>query len=305
METRLTATPEDAGLRLDVFLAARLPELSRSAAARLAEEGRVLRDGKPCKKNYKLAGGETLSVTIPAPVAMDALPQDLPLSVVYEDGDVIVIDKPKGMVVHPAAGNPDGTVVNALLAHCGDSLPGVGGALRPGIVHRIDKDTSGLLIAAKNDFAHRALSAQLKDHSLARTYEAVVVGALRDDTGTVDAPIGRSLKNRKKMAVVSGGRPARTHYEVLARCPGYTYVRCRLETGRTHQIRVHMAHLGHPIAGDALYGGGDRGLTGQCLHARALTFVHPRTGERMTLTCPLPPEFREFLRKIGAEDGKV
>lgn len=303
--TRLTATPEDAGARLDVFLANRLPELSRSAAARLAEEDNVLLSGRPCRKNYKLTGGEAFEILLPELKPMDAKPQEIPLDVIFEDNWIIVINKPKGMVVHPAAGNPDGTLVNALLAHCGDSLSGVGGTLRPGIVHRIDKDTSGLLIAAKNDTAHRALAAQLKDHTLARTYEAVVVGTLKEDSGTVDAPIGRSMKDRKKMAVVIGGRPARTHWEVLGRYPGYTHVRCRLETGRTHQIRVHMAHIGHPVTGDTVYGGGARGLTGQCLHARELRFIHPGTGESMTLSCPLPEEFRRFLGMIGALDGEV
>ena len=305
METSLKAASEDAGTRLDVFLAARLADTTRSAAARLLAEGCVRLGGRPCRKNYRLTGGETFAVTLPEPKPMAARPQDLPLRVVYEDADVIVIDKPKNMVVHPAAGNPDGTVVNALLAHCGGSLSGIGGTLRPGFVHRFDKDTSGLLIAAKYDFAHRALSAQLRDHTLARTYEAVVVGALPEDAGTVDAPIGRSPKNRKKMAVVADGRPARTHWEVLGRYPGYTHVRCRLETGRTHQIRVHMAWLGHPVAGDTVYGGGARGLHGQCLHARELTIVHPRTGERMTLSCELPEEFTAFLRQIGADHGEV
>lgn len=305
MEIRLAAGSEDAGLRLDVFLASKLPELTRSAAQRLLEDHCVLSGGKPCKKNYKLLGNETFFVTLPEPKPADAVPQDIPLDVVYEDDWVIAVNKPKGMVVHPAAGNPDGTLVNALLAHCGDSLSGVGGTLRPGIVHRIDKDTSGLIIAAKNDAAHRGLAAQLKDHSLSRTYEAVVVGCLKEDSGTVDAPIGRSPKNRKKMAVVSDGRNARTHWEVLGRYPGYTHVRCRLETGRTHQIRVHMAYIGHPIAGDTVYGGGARGLSGQCLHARELRFIHPQTGERIALACPLPEEFRRFLQSIGARNGEI
>lgn len=305
IKTCLTAGPEDAGTRLDVFLTLRLPEITRSAAARLIDENCVLLGDKPYKKNYKLIGDEVVFVTLPDPKPMDARPQDIPLDVIYEDDCLIVINKPKGMVVHPAAGNPDGTLVNALLAYCGDSLSGIGGTLRPGIVHRIDKDTSGLLIVAKNDMAHRLLAAQLKDHSLARTYEAVVVGTLKEDRGTVDAPIGRSTKNRKKMAVIENGRPARTHWEVLGRYPGYTYIRCRLETGRTHQIRVHMAYLGHPVAGDTVYGGGARGLSGQCLHARELCFIHPRTGEKMTLSCPLPEEFQRFLHMIGAVDGEI
>ena len=297
----LTAGAEDRGRRLDQFLADGVEELTRSAAQRLAEEQRVLLDGRPLKKNYKITGGETLEVSLPDPEPIDAVPQDIPLDIVYEDGDVLVINKPKGMVVHPAPGNPDGTVVNAVLYHCGSSLSGIGGAFRPGIVHRIDKDTSGLLIVAKNDRAHLCLSAQLKDHTLARTYEAVVIGTLKEDRGTVDAPLDRSPKDRKKMAVVPGGRRAVTHYEVLARYPGYTHVRCRLETGRTHQIRVHMASLGHPVAGDTVYGPAKQkyDLQGQCLHARELTFLHPADGRKMHLKCELPGYFTDFLNKLG------
>ena len=303
MDTRtLTATTESAGARLDAFLAARLPDLTRSAAARLCTQGQVTAGGKPLAKNYRLTGTETVEVTLPEPEILDAVPQDIPLDVVYEDGDVIVVNKPKGLVVHPAPGHPDGTLVNALLYHCGESLSGVRGALRPGIVHRIDRDTSGLIIAAKNDFAHQKLSAQLSDHSLARTYECVVVGNLREDSGTVDAPIGRDKRDRKKMAVVPDGRRAVTHWEVIARYPGFTHVRCRLETGRTHQIRVHMAYLGHPILGDTVYGAKKPvpGLQGQCLHAVGLRFVHPRTGETVALTCPLPEEFQRELKKLEA-----
>ena len=280
--TALTAGPEAAGERLDSFLAARLPGLTRSAAARLIETGQVLVDGKPARKSARLAGGETVEVTLPDPEPADTLPQDIPLDVVYEDDD------------------PDGTLVNALLHHCGGSLSGVGGELRPGIVHRIDRDTSGLIIAAKNDAAHQALAAQLADHTLARTYEAVAAGSFREDAGTVDAPIGRCPSDRKKMAVVPNGKRAVTHWEVLERFPGYTYVRCRLETGRTHQIRVHMAHLGHPIYGDTVYGGKKPvpGLTGQCLHAVGLRFVHPRTGETVELSCPLSGEFQALLEKL-------
>ena len=298
--TALTAGPEAAGERLDSFLTARLPGLTRSAAARLIETGQVLVDGKPARKSARLAGGETVEVTLPDPEPADALPQDIPLDVVYEDDDVIVVIKPSGLVVHPAPGHPDGTLVNALLHHCGGSLSGVGGELRPGIVHRIDRDTSGLIIAAKNDAAHQALAAQLADHTLARTYEAVAAGSFREDAGTVDAPIGRCLSDRKKMAVVPNGKRAVTHWEVLERFPGYTYVRCRLETGRTHQIRVHMAHLGHPIYGDTVYGGKKPvpGLTGQCLHAVGLRFVHPRTGETVELSCPLSGEFQALLEKL-------
>ena len=298
--TILTATPEAAGQRLDAFLAETLPELTRSAAQRLIAEGLVTVDGKAPAKSLKLSGGETVAVTVPEPEEAQALPEDIPLDVVYEDDDVIVVNKPVGMVVHPAPGHSGGTLVNALLHHCGDSLSGIGGELRPGIVHRIDRDTSGLIIAAKNDFAHQALSAQLQDHSLCRTYEAVVIGNLREDSGTVNAPIDRNPKDRKKMAVVPGGRPAVTHWQVLERFPGYTYVRCRLETGRTHQIRVHMAYIGHPLYGDTVYGAKKAapGMTGQCLHAVGLTFRHPRTGETVELSCPLNEEFTAFLRKL-------
>ncbi len=300
-KTILQTPPEAAGERLDSFLSAALPGVTRSAAQRLIGEGLVLVDGRTGAKSQKLAGGETLAVALPEPEPAQALPQDIPLDVVYEDGDVIVVNKPVGMVVHPAPGHPDGTLVNALLYHCGGSLSGVGGALRPGIVHRIDRDTSGLIIAAKNDFAHQALAAQLQDHSLARTYEAVVVGGLPSDSGTIDAPIGRHGTDRKKMAVTDrGGRAAVTHYQVLERYPGCTYVRCRLETGRTHQIRVHMASIGHPIYGDTVYGAKKPvpGMTGQCLHAVGLRFIHPRTGEAVELACPLNGEFQALLRRL-------
>ena len=300
MEKRILQAGPEAAARLDAFLAAELDELTRSAAARLIDEGRVLVDGKRPAKSFKLSGGETIAVELPNPEPLDVAPQDIPLDVVYEDGDVIVVNKPKGLVVHPAPGHPDGTLVNALLHHCGASLSGVGGVLRPGIVHRIDRDTSGLIIAAKNDFAHQKLAAQLADHTLARTYECIVIGNLREDSGTVDAPIGRCPADRKKQAVVSDGRRAVTHWEVLARYPGFTHVRCRLETGRTHQIRVHMAHIGHPILGDTVYGVKKpvSGLQGQCLHAVGLQFVHPRTGEIVALTCPLPGEFQRQLAKL-------
>ena len=301
METRtLQVNPEDTGTRLDAWLAGQLPDVTRSAAARLCEEGRVTAAGKPLAKNYRLSGGEAVSVTLPDPEPVDVAPQDIPLDVVYEDSDVIVVNKPKGLVVHPAPGHPDGTLVNALLHHCGDSLSGIGGELRPGIVHRIDRDTSGLLIAAKNDFAHQKLSAQLQDHTLARIYRCIVIGNLREDSGTVDAPIGRHPADRKKMAVVAGGRSAVTHWSVLERFPGYTYVECRLETGRTHQIRVHMAHIGHPILGDTVYGAKKPvpGLQGQCLHAVGLRFLHPRTGELVELWCDLPEAFQTQLRKL-------
>ena len=301
MEQRTIQTPESAE-RIDALLARSLPELTRSAAQRLLAQGAVTKDGAPVKKNYKTAPGDTFVVTLPDAAPSELVAQDLPLDVVYEDDDLIVVNKPRGMVVHPAPGHEDGTLVNALLAHCGDSLSGVGGERRPGIVHRIDKDTSGLLVAAKNDFAHLALSAQLADHTMARTYEAVVCGNLREDAGTVDAPIGRHPTDRKRMAVTQkNARRAVTHWSVIARYNGYTHIRCELETGRTHQIRVHMAHIGHPLLGDLVYGHKrpEKGLSGQCLHARALRFLHPRTGELVTFSCPLPDYFQDVLAVDG------
>ena len=297
---RLRASEENKNQRLDAFLASSLDGLTRSQATRLIESGEVAVNERAVSKSYKLAGGEDIAVTLPEPEPVEAVPQDIPLDVVYEDADVIVVNKPSGMVVHPAPGHPDGTLVNALLYHCAGTLSGIGGALRPGIVHRIDRDTSGLIIAAKNDAAHQYLSAQLADHTLARTYECIVVGKLREDRGTVDAPIARHPTDRKRMAVVAGGREAVTHWEVIARYPGYTHVRCRLETGRTHQIRVHMAYIGHPILGDTVYGAKKEvpGLTGQCLHAVGLRFLHPRTHEVVELSCPLPEEFTRMLQKI-------
>ncbi len=302
MTRELTAATEHAGVRLDAFLSAD-GALTRSQAARLIAEGRVRVNGKPAAKSARLSGGETVTVDVPQLRETALPPQDIPLDVVYEDDDVIVVNKPTGLVVHPAPGHPDGTLVNALLHHCGDSLSGIGGEKRPGIVHRIDRDTSGLIIAAKNDAAHLALSAQLKDHSLSRTYECLVTGNMKQDSGTVDAPIGRSSADRKKMAVVPTGRRAITHWEVVARYPGVTHLRCRLETGRTHQIRVHMAYIGHPILGDTVYGAKKPvpGLTGQCLHATGLRFIHPRTGEPVELHCPLPPEFTAMLQKLQSK----
>ena len=300
MEQRTIQTQESAE-RIDALLARSLPELTRSAAQRLLAQGAVTKDGAPVKKNYKTAPGDTFVVTLPDAAPSELVAQDLPLDVVYEDRDVIVVNKPTGMVVHPAPGHPDGTLVNALLYHCGESLSGIGGQKRPGIVHRIDRDTSGLIIAAKNDAAHLALAAQLADHTLARTYECLAVGNFREDSGTVDAPIGRHPVDRKRMAVVrQGGREAVTHWEVIARYPGVTHLRCRLETGRTHQIRVHLAYIGHPILGDTVYGAKKpvAGLTGQCLHAVGLRFIHPRTGEPVELTCPLPEEFVRMLEKL-------
>ena len=300
MSEHIEITAEESGERIDALLARLVPELTRSAAQRLLEEGLVTLRGVPVKKNRRTEPGEVYAALLPEPELPEPEPQDIPLDIVYEDADVVVVNKPRGMVVHPAPGHPDGTLVNALLWHCGASLSGVGGERRPGIVHRIDKDTSGLIIAAKNDYAHQFLSAQLADHTLARTYECIVVGNLREDSGTVDAPIARDSRDRKRMAVVPGGRRAVTHWEVIARYPGYTHVRCRLETGRTHQIRVHMAYLGHPILGDTVYGAKKAvpDLTGQCLHAVGLQFIHPRTKDLVSLTCPLPEEFTAMLRKI-------
>ena len=293
---------EQAGERVDVLLSRTIENMTRSAAARLLEEGAVLLCNLPVKKNYKTCSGDLFEVSLPEPEPIEAIPQDIPLDVVYEDDDVIVINKPVGMVVHPAAGHPDGTLVNALLYHCGNSLSGINGALRPGIVHRIDRDTSGLIIAAKNDMAHQSLADQLQDHSLYREYEAICVGNLKEDQCTIDAPINRHPVDRKKMAIDhKDGRHAVTHYTVLSRFPGYTHVQCRLETGRTHQIRVHMASIGHPLLGDVVYGSKKPypGLAGQCLHARKLTFVHPRTKEQMTVECPLPDWFTQVLTKFG------
>ena len=299
--THLKLTVDREGERADAFLARSLPELTRSACQKLLEKGLILRDGKPLRKNDRLSPGQELEVTLPDPEPLDVVPQNIPLDVVYEDGDVIVVNKPVGLVVHPAPGHPDGTLVNALLYHCGTSLSGINGTLRPGIVHRIDRDTSGLIIAAKNDRAHLALAAQLQDHTLARTYEAVTVGGLKEDSGTVDAPIGRHPVDRKKMAIDrKNGKPAVTHWTVLGRYPGYTHVECRLETGRTHQIRVHMASIGHPLLGDVVYGSKKPwpGLAGQCLHARKLKFIHPTTGQPVEVECPLPDWFQKVLRQI-------
>ena len=301
--TKLTLIAETPGRRLDAFLAEQVEDLTRSAAQKLLEKGAVTVAGRPARKNEKTASGMAVEVELPDPEPIDVLPQNIPLDVVYEDADVIVINKPVGLVVHPAPGHPDGTLVNALLYHCGDSLSGINGQLRPGIVHRIDRDTSGLIIAAKNDKAHLALAEQLQDHSLARVYEAVVHGNFREDEGTVDAPIGRHPIDRKRMAIDrKDGRRAITHWMVLGRYNGFTHVQCRLETGRTHQIRVHMASIGHPLVGDPVYGGNRKslpGLTGQCLHARKLRFIHPATKELVEVECPLPDWFEKVLRQIN------
>ena len=294
------------GERLDAFLARSVDGLSRSGAQKLLEEGCVLRLGKPGKKNDKLQSGDEIRVSVPEPKSVDILPKEIPLDIVYEDADVLVINKPKGLVVHPAAGHTDDTLVNGLLYAMGDDLSGINGELRPGIVHRIDKDTSGLLAVAKNDLAHTMLASQLKDHTMARTYEAIVCGNLKEDSGTVNAPIGRHPTDRKKMCVTArNGRDAVTHWEVIARYRGYTHVRCKLETGRTHQIRVHMAHIGHPILGDTVYGRKkpELGQTSQCLHAGILCFQHPRDLRPVMVVAPLPDYFQEVLEKLKRTSG--
>ena len=290
-----------AGERLDAFLARSVENMSRSGAQKLLEEGCVLRNGKPGKKNDKLNMGDEISVEIPESKAVDIVAKEMPLDIVYEDEDVLVINKPKGLVVHPAAGHQDDTLVNGLLYAMGDDLSGINGELRPGIVHRIDKDTSGLLAVAKNDLAHAVLASQLKDHTMARTYEAIVCGSFREDSGTVDAPIGRHPSDRKKMTVTArNSRNAVTHWEVVKRYRGYTHVRCRLETGRTHQIRVHMAHIGHPILGDTVYGHKkpELGQDSQCLHAGLLCFRHPRDGRPVLVSADLPEYFKQVLEKL-------
>ena len=289
------------GERLDAFLARSVEGLSRSAAQKLIEDALVLRNGKPGKKNDKLNIGDAISYQIPEPKAVDIAPKEIPLDIAYEDDDLLVINKPKGLVVHPAAGHADDTLVNGLLYAMGDSLSGINGELRPGIVHRIDKDTSGLLAIAKNDLAHTVLASQLKDHSMARTYEAIVCGSFREDSGTVDAPIGRHPTDRKKMCVTQrNSKSAVTHWEVVERFRGYTHIRCRLETGRTHQIRVHMAYIGHPILGDTVYGHKkpELGQDSQCLHAGALCFRHPRDGRPVMVFAPLPDYFQSVLEKL-------
>ena len=289
------------GERLDAFLARCGEGLSRSAAQKLIEDGLVLRNGKPGKKNDKLNTGDAISYTVPEPKEVDIKATEMPLDIVYEDDDVLVINKPKGLVVHPAAGHQDDTLVNGLLHAMEGNLSGINGELRPGIVHRIDKDTSGLLAVAKNDLAHTVLASQLKDHTMARTYEAIVCGSFREDSGTVDAPIGRHPTDRKKMTVtLRNSKEAVTHWEVVARYRGYTHVRCRLETGRTHQIRVHMAHIGHPILGDMVYGHKkpELGQDSQCLHAGQLCFRHPRDGRPVLVFAPLPEYFEKVLEKL-------
>ena len=297
----MTLYADLAGERLDAFLARSIEGMTRSAAQRLLEEGCVLRSGKPGKKNDKLSVGEMIAVTLPEPRQVDIAPTQMALDIVYEDADVLVINKPKGLVVHPAAGHQDDTLVNGLLYAMGDSLSGINGELRPGIVHRIDKDTSGLLAVAKNDLAHVVLASQLKDHTMARTYECIVCGNLKEDSGTVNAPIGRHPSDRKKMCVTErNSRNAVTHWEVIGRYRGYTHLRCKLETGRTHQIRVHMAHIGHPILGDTVYGHKkpELGQSSQVLHAGVLCFKHPRDQRPVMVFAPLPEYFQALLEKL-------
>ena len=298
-----TVLPEENGTRVDTLLAAR-SGMSRNAVTRLLESGHVTCNGKLLQKNHRAAAGECYRVVMPPPVPAETPAQDIPLEILYEDDDLIVINKPRGMVVHPAPGHPDGTLVNALLQHCGASLSGIGGVLRPGIVHRLDKDTAGLMLAAKNDAAHECLAAQLKDRSLSRIYEAIVSGRFRENEGRVDAPIGRDPKDRKRMAVTQkSSRPAVTRWQVVARYREYTQVRCHLETGRTHQIRVHMAHVGHPLLGDAIYGGKkDKGIQTQCLFASGLKFRHPTDGREMEFHAPLPDWFLAVVERLGPKE---
>lgn len=290
-----------AGERIDKVISAVSGELTRSAVQKLLENGSIKVDGSPVTKNYKVKAGEMICVIIPQPRELDVRAENIPLDIRYEDDDLLVVNKPKGMVVHPAAGNYDGTLVNALLYHCRDSLSGINGVIRPGIVHRIDKDTSGLLIVAKNDFAHISLADQIKYHTFTREYQTVVYGGFKNDDGTIDAPIGRNSVDRKKMCVTEkNSRPAVTHYEVLLRFRGFTHLRVRLETGRTHQIRVHMAYIGHPVAGDPVYGPKKviTELHGQCLHAGLIGFKHPRSGKYIEISSELPEYFQTFLRRL-------
>lgn len=303
MENKVLQVEEFVGERIDKFLSCRLEEVSRSYIQKLIKEGHVSVNGKPIKANYKLGADDEICLEIPEAKEPDILPEDIPLDILYEDQDILVVNKPKGMVVHPAAGHYSGTLVNALMYHCKDSLSGINGVMRPGIVHRIDMDTTGSLLVCKNDEAHRILAEQLKEHTIRREYHAIVYGNLKDDAGTIDAPIGRHPVDRKKMSINhKNGKRAVTHYEVLERFGNFTYIRCRLETGRTHQIRVHMASLHHPLLGDEVYGPSSKppfsGLKGQVLHAKILGIHHPSTGEYMEFDAPLPQYFVDLLQKL-------
>jgi len=299
-------TIEEIDLRIDKFVAGRETELSRSAIQKYIESGHVKVNGKEVQKSYKIKADDEISIIVPNVTEIAIEAENIPIEIVYEDDDLLVVNKPKGMVVHPAPGNWSGTLVNALMYHCRDSLSGINGELRPGIIHRIDKDTSGLLIVAKNDFAHRSLAEQIKEHSCMRCYEAICVGRFSDECGTVDAPIARHPVDRTKMAVVAGGKDAVTHWSVKEELNGFTHVSLKLETGRTHQIRVHMSSMGHPLYGDTVYGGGksrsetvNAGLVrGQCLHAKTIGFIHPRTGEQMFFDSDLPEYFTTILNKL-------